>query len=198
MKITFLSTLLFIFSFTALFAQIPENPEDVSPLKIGEKIPIIEITSIENEQVLLIDIVKEKISILLFYRGGWCPYCNKHLSAVGELKDEINELGYQIIGLSPDAPEQLKKSIDKNELNYSLYSDNHGKLITAMGIAFQAPDGYKDLLLKYSDDGNTGFLPVPSIFVLATDGTILYEYVNANYKERISSEKLLEVLKELK
>ena len=196
MKKSILISLFITLSFYG-FAQLPENPEDVSPIKVTEKIPAIEITSIEDEPVLLTDIITEKKSILLFYRGGWCPYCNKHLSAVGELKDEINVLGYQIIGVSPDTPEKLKKSIAKNELDYALYSDSKGKLMTAMGIAFQAPNWYKNKLLKYSNDENMGLLPVPSLFVLDTDGTILYEYVNPNYKKRISEEELLEVLKGL-
>ena len=76
---------------------------------------------------------------MVFYRGGWCPYCNRHLSAIGQSKDEILNLGYQIIAISPDSSEELKKSVDKNELAYDLYSDSEGKLITEMGIAFQAP-----------------------------------------------------------
>ena len=53
------------------------------------------------------------------------------------------------------------------------------------------------MLLKYSDDKNSGLLPVPSLFVVDTDGTILFEYISPNYKNRITEELLIHVLKDL-
>jgi peroxiredoxin len=66
-----------------------------------------------------------------------------------------------------------------------------------MGIAFQAPEKYSSMLLKYSGDKNSGILPVPSLFVIDTDGTILFEYISPNYKNRITESLLLSVLKDL-
>ena len=63
-----------------------------------------------------------------------------------EAKEEILNLGYQIIAISTDSPAELKKSVEKNELSYDLYSDSEGKLITEMGIAFQAPGKYSSML----------------------------------------------------
>jgi len=85
-------------------AQVPENPEDISPLLISEKIPDINLQSLEEESISIVGLLKDKKSVLLFYRGGWCPYCNAHLSAVGETEQDILALGYQIIAISPDSP----------------------------------------------------------------------------------------------
>ena len=186
-----------LITFSNVLAQVPDRAEDVSPLLISEQIPEVEITSLDGNTVSITDIVKEKRSILVFYRGGWCPYCNIHLSAIGEAKEEILKLGYQIIAVSPDSPSELKKSVEKNELSYDLYSDSDGKLISEMGIAFQAPEKYSSMLLKYSDDKNARLLPVPSLFVIDTDGTILFEYISPNYKNRITESLLLSVLKDL-
>lgn len=195
---TIFFTVFFLFALiTNSFGQIAESAEDISPLMISEKIPSVLITSVNGEKVSLIDIVKKKRTILLFYRGGWCPYCNAHLSAVGQLEEEIRNLNYQIIGISPDSPEKLSASIDKNELNYLLYSDSDGALMKAMGIAFKAPDRHSKRLLKYSNDENSGFLPVPSLFVVDTDGTIIFEYISPDYKNRISLDLLINVLEGL-
>jgi peroxiredoxin len=186
-----------LITFSNVLAQVPDRAEDVSPLLISEQIPEVDITSLDENTVSIKDVVKEKRSILVFYRGGWCPYCNKHLSAIGEATEKILNLGYQIIAISPDSPDELKKSADKNELSYDLYSDSDGKLITEMGIAFQATEKYSSMLLKYSGDKNSGILPVPSLFVIDTDGTILFEYISPNYKNRITENLLLSVLKDL-
>ena len=133
----------------------------------------------------------------MFYRGGWCPFCNTHLADIHSIEKEIPGLGYQLIAISPDSPENLQQSIEKHTLGYNLYSDAGGTLIQKVGIAFQAPEKYAGMLKNSSGGFNEGFLPVPSVFVVNTDGEILFEYINPNYKVRISSELLMAVLKNL-
>ncbi len=178
-------------------AQVPANPEDISPLLISEKIPEITLKNLEGESVAISDKLNEKRSVILFYRGGWCPYCNAHLSAVGEVEEDILALGYQVIAISPDSPGKLRATAEKERLKYTLYSDASGNLMTAMGIAFKAPERYEKRLANYSEDQNPGILPVPSLFVVEIDGTILFEYINTDYKHRISAELLMSVLKNL-
>ena len=197
MKKTFLIWLFHFATIATSIAQVAEIAQDISPLLISEKIPSIELTSMNGETASLTDIVNERRSILLFYRGGWCPFCNAHLSEVGQLEEEIEELGYQVIAVSPDSPLKLQESKRKTKVNYILYSDGDGTLTKAMGIAFRAPDRYKEKLSDHSDNQNQGFLPVPSLFVVETDGTILFEYISPNYKNRISANLLRSVLKQL-
>jgi len=130
-------------------AQVAATAEDISPLLIGEKIPEINITSIEGESKAITSVLEEQKSVLIIYRGGWCPFCNVHLAEVGQLEEEIRALGYQIIAISPDSPESLQASVDKQQLNYSLYSDAGGDLIKAMGLAFQAPENYGSMLQSF-------------------------------------------------
>lgn len=178
-------------------AQLAENPEDIAPLLIGEAIPQDIVANMNTGNKNLGKLLKEKPSVVLFYRGGWCPYCNRHLAAVGEAEQAIADLGYQIIGISPDTEEQLNKSIRKNKLGYSLFSDAEGRLAHAMGIAFKAPEKYGNLLLKSSGGKNEGFLPVPSVFVVNKEGTIIFEYISPNYKERITTKLLTNTLEAL-
>lgn len=195
MKIQILSFVLLLA--TLSYSQIAELPEDISPLLIGEKVPTVEIVSSSNQKTTLIDLSKSKPTVLLFYRGGWCPYCNTHLAAVGEISSQITDMGYQIIGISPDAPQKLEESLDKQALEYQLFSDATGALIQAMGIAHKAPENYSGMLLDFSGGSNKGFLPVPSLFILNTEGTIVFEYIAPDYKHRISSSMLIAVLNAL-
>lgn len=180
------------------FSQIPEQAKDVSPLLYGEKIPdgILKTPDAKTHNVS--SIIKKKSTILLVYRGGWCPYCNAHLAEIQQAESEILELGYQLVAISPDSPENLKPTEEKHNLNYSLYSDPNGDFLKDLGIIFQAKEKYAGMLSKRSNGKNKGFLPVPSVFVVDTSGTILFEYINPDYKTRISAGLLLAVLKELK
>ena len=179
-------------------AQIPEKAEDISPLLIGEIIPDVILKAPDASDHSVLDIFSKKPTVLLFYRGGWCPYCNTHLAEIQGVESEIIKLGFQIVAISPDSPENLQLTSGKHKLNYSLYSDSNGTLTKATGIAFKAREKSTDKLLRYSDGLNEGFLPVPSVFIVDTSGKIQFEYINPNYKTRLSADLLLAVLKELK
>lgn len=179
------------------YAQVADKAEDISPLLIGEIFPDVLLKSQETSEHSTLSILSEKPTIVLFYRGGWCPYCSAHLAEIQEAESEILELGYQIVAISPDTPENLTITDDKNKINYSLYSDGDGELIKAIGIAYKAPEKYGQMLSSKSGGLNEGFLPVPSAFVVDTSGKILFEYINPDYKTRLSSSLLLAVLKNL-
>ncbi|MCB0697814.1 MAG: AhpC/TSA family protein [Chitinophagaceae bacterium] len=195
---------LFLLAITCLsfpvFAQFAEDAHSISPLLISEEIPAATLLNTDNQPVQIRDIVKQKPSVLIFYRGGWCPYCNAHLAQIAGIEDEIIKAGYQVIAVSPDAPEQLQVTVDKKELKYTLLSDGDGTFCKAMGIAYKSPDHKwkTNQLQKHSGGKNPGFLPVPSVFVVDKNGDILFEYINPDYKHRIDGKLLLAVLNALK
>lgn len=177
--------------------QLPEKAEDISPLLNGETVPNAMLTSPDGKKFQLKEIVGQKPTVLLFYRGGWCPFCNAHLLEIQGVQNQVVNLGYQIIAISPDSPQNLIATDEKQDLAYSLYSDAEGKLIKAMGLAFKAPERYSGMLLEKSGGLNPGFLPVPAVFVLDTSGKILFEYINPDYKTRLKADMLMAVLKSI-
>lgn len=187
----FLLILLAISGFS--FAQIAEKAEDISPLLIGEKIPKQDLISVDNKAVSTNEIFNKK-TVLIIYRGGWCPYCNSQLMEMQEIENQIIALGYQIVAISPDSPKFLKETIKEDKLNYQLFSDSDGKFSEALGIAFKRE---KPKLDKYSEGKNPGFLPVPSVFVLDKNREIEFLYINPNYAKRLKGKMLLAVLKSL-
>ncbi len=188
----------FAFMATLAQSQLPLLPQDISPLLNGETVPDATLSGADGTNYQLHSLVKEKPTVLLFYRGGWCPYCNRHLSEIQGVEGEVGQLGYQIVAISPDSPENLKTTHDEKGVKYRLFSDANGDLIRSMGIAFKAPGKYLDMLNKKSGGYNQdGFLPVPAVFVVDEKGTILFEYINPDYKTRLSGGLLLAVLKEL-
>ena len=175
-------------------AQVAEVPEAISPLLIGEKIPEGTLKTMGGKTIETSSLWKERRTILIIYRGGWCPFCNTHLSEVGQAQTELRDLGYEIVAISPDAPAQLSKSMETHKLVYSLYSDEGCTFIKAMGLAFKAPERYSKKLGEYSDGTNKELLlPVPSLFIIDGEGQIMFEYINPNYKVRISKTLLLSV-----
>ncbi|MBC7565840.1 MAG: AhpC/TSA family protein [Pedobacter sp.] len=170
---------------------VPLKPEDISPLLIGEAIPVLNLPSASGKSFDLNKSVAEKPTILVFYRGGWCPYCSKQLSGLQEIEKDLAGMGYQVIAISTDSPENLSKSMDKQKLSYTLLSDADLSASKKFGIAFKSPKGYDKFLPETSGGKNVDkLLPVPSVFILSKKGNILFEYINPNITQRLSASLL--------
>lgn len=185
------------FALTSIGQSIPSKPNDISPLLVGESIPTSDLTNIDGKSTAVSGIFREKPTVLVVYRGGWCPYCNIHLAELQDIEDEILKLGYQIVAVSPDAAENLKASTQKHSLKYKLYSDSNMQFSQDLGIAYKAPERNLNMLASASGGDNPGMLPVPSVFLVDQKGTILFEYINPNYKVRVTGELLLAALRSL-
>lgn len=180
-------------------ATVPDNAEDISPLLIGETIPNATLQDSEGNLIEIKNFIEKKNTVLVFYRGGWCPYCNNQLSELAEIEQDVVDLGFQVIAVSPDDYQNLKSTESNTKLNYTLFSDPNAKFIQQIGIGFKTPIMLKDYIASKEHKGETSnIMPVPTVMVLDKGGRILFEYINPNYKERISSDMLLAVLKTIK
>lgn len=138
--------------------------------------------------------------ILVFYRGGWCPYCNAQLMELRNIESDLRELGYALYFLSADSPATLSEGVTANgaeKPGYTLLADNDLDAASAFGIAFRLDDETLKMYREYGLDlakasgRNHGSLPVPSVFIIDETGKIAFHYVNADYRQRISPELLL-------
>ncbi len=177
----------------------PQKPQDISPLLIGETIPTASLMDALGKKFDLNAAVAAKPTILIFYRGGWCPFCSKQLSGLQAIAPELEKQGYQLIAVSTDKPEGLMQSASKEKLSYTLLSDADLNLSKQFGIAFKAPKGYWEMLPKTTGGMNTDLLlPVPSVFILDRKGAIRFEYINPDFKQRLSAELLTAVTQSIK
>ena len=184
---------------TTAASNYPAKPNDISPLLTGERIPAVKIPAANGQSFDLNAHVAQKPAILIFYRGGWCPFCNRALAGVQAVQQELVNLGYQVIAISTDSPENLAKSIGKHHLSYTLLSDADLNITKQFGLAFKAPKDYDQILAAGSGGKNTDkLLPVPSVFILDQKGTIRYEYINPDFTQRISPALLQSVAKAIK
>lgn len=181
--------------------QVAPSADKVTPLLISSEIPDVFLKNINGETLSLRTAVAKQPAILIFYRGGWCPYCSRHLADLHKIEDELYEIGYQILAISPDKPEKLKSTLQNIELNYTLLSDSPMTASKAFGLAFKVDqetvDRYKSIGLDLEGDSGHDhhLLPVPAVYIVNTDGIVKFNYVNPNYKERINGEVLLTAAK---
>lgn len=169
-----------------------------TPLKGGDPIPNVALKTDTGETVSLQKLVSEKPSVLIFYRGGWCPYCTWHLQGLAEIEKDLLAAGYQLIAISTDQPSKLREKPDLQKLNYTLLSDSSMDAAKGFGIAFEVDAATREKYKGYGIDleaasGQTHhLLPHPSVYVVGADGVIRFAYVNKDYKVRLEPEKILE------
>jgi len=200
MKSFLLAVLLSFIGSSFSFAQ--EEVYDICPIKNSQEIPSAEIYSIDGKSVDLKAYVGQKPTVIVFYRGGWCPYCIRHLSALGEIKEHIDALGFELVAITPDHFSKLNITKEKSgELGYQLFSDKDINAINAFGIGWKIDD---KLYQKYKNDYSIDvewwsssthhILPAPSVFIV-NKGVIQYQHVNPKYTDRVSPDVLLSYLK---
>lgn len=185
------------------YDQVPNSAEDIKPLAVGDALPITVLFDADGKQFDIAGAIAAKPTILIFYRGGWCPFCNMHMGKLAKIEGELLDLGYQIFAITPDKPEMLKKSRAKWNAKYTLLSDSRMDAAIALGIAYKVAEATvkRYSRTKMNLDLNSGqdhhLLPVPAAYVIGRDGIIKFEYINPNYKVRINPKELLKVAKAL-
>ncbi|MCJ8345201.1 AhpC/TSA family protein [bacterium] len=159
---------------------------DIRPVLIGHKIEAVYLKNSDNISVNLKAEISKKPTVLVFYRGGWCPYCSRQLSGLQDIEQELTKMGYQLLAISTDSPENLKNTETKEKLNYTLLSDADLNAAKKFGIAFRAPKNYDSFLGDASGGKNIhNLLPVPAVYILNKKGNIRFEYINPNISQRL-------------
>ena len=129
----------------------PNLAIETKAMSEGTKIPeVSKLKTVKGKNFDLNKAISEKPTVLIFYRGGWCPYCNAQLSKLNSIESKLVEMGFQIIAISPDKPENLRESIKKHKLTYLLLSDSKMETAKAFGVAFKVDEA---TLFKYKAIG---------------------------------------------
>jgi peroxiredoxin len=174
------------------------SPQDARPLAADVRAPDAEVQTVAGEATSLHALLGGKPTVLIFYRGGWCPFCNKHLAALAEAAPELRAQGYQLLALSPDAPAALQATVEKLHLDYRLASDRAMHAADAFGIAFRVDAAtvakyreYRVELPPLPGEPDARWLPVPAVFLVDRHGMIRFAHVNADYRVRLAMPELL-------
>ena len=183
--------------FTApTFAGIAASPQDVQPLAVGSPAPAFAARTTAGVLRRFSAGPYRKPTVILFYRGGWCPYCNQQLSDLRLVEPKLRASGFEIVFLSTDRPALLYSSLKATDIHYTLLSDSQLEAAQAFHIAYHVDDPTLAKLRDYGIDldATTGTqqhaLPVPSVFIVDRSGIIRYEYSNPDYTVRLGADAL--------
>lgn len=178
-------------------------------LPVGARAPKVELTGTDGEPVMLEKLIAEADGpvVLIFYRGGWCPYCSKHLAELGARKDELEATGATVLAISPESWEKLsvtegKVGWDELESGYTLLSDPEQKAAREFNLFFEVDQRTKTAYKGYGIDlakwnaNKEWTLPVPAAYVIDRGGVIRFAHADEDYSKRVNVDELLEAVRQ--
>lgn len=169
-------------------------------LKVGDKAPAFTLPDPEGKAVSSSELLAKGPLVLSFYRGVWCPYCNFELQALQQALPQFQELGANLVAISPQTPVNSRKSVRTNSLDFPILSDSANEVAAAFGLRFTLPDYLAELYralgnnLPVVNGDDSWTLPMPARYVIGRDGIIRYAEVNPDYTQRPEPSDLLPYL----
>ena len=197
-QIFVLLSIALVFLAPDLRAEIAASAEETTPLAAGGAAPAFTARNADGSDFVFDPAALQRPAMLIFYRGGWCPYCNAHLAELRHVVPALEQRGMDVYFLSADSPENLASALhgDAEGLDYTLLSDARLSAAEAFGLAFRISDDYYQAAKDYGVDleeasGETHHaLPVPAIYVIDASGVIRFAHANPDYTQRLSNEEL--------
>lgn len=192
----FLSIILSLI-FVSSFAQ--NKPEG---LFINSKAPDFKAKDQSGSEVVLKDLRKKGPVVILFYRGNWCPYCNKELKNFQDSLQFFTAKGASLIAITPEGGEGVSKTVEKTGALFPIVHDAEMKLAKGYAVSYEVDDRtaarYKNFgndLLVINNQKGKPVLPVPAVYIINKDGAVTYRYFDADFKKRPSVKDILAELK---
>lgn len=171
---------------------------EVKGLAIHTKIDDFSATDIFDNSYRLSDALKNGKVVLIFIRGQWCPFCNKHLAKIQKRLPEIYEKGASVVVISPEKSEFIKKTIEKTGAEFTILYDKDYEISKAFDGLFLPNNTerfiYNKVLganLKESHSDDSEQLPVPATYIINEDFTIEWRHFNPNYMNRSGVSEIL-------
>ncbi len=184
---------------------IAATADAIEPVKAGAAAPYFVVRDVDGKPVHFDPAALDRPVILISFRGGWCPYCNLHLSELRHVVPDMAAMGVDVLFLSGDRPALLYASLDedtRSEIDgqgYRILSDADANAAIALGIAFRASDAtiarrqQKGQDIAGSSMDRHRVLPVPAVIAIDSDGIVTFVHANADYSVRLPADELRDV-----
>ncbi len=141
--------------------------------------------------------------VLLFSRGGWCPFCTLWLRAWQDALPQLHDAGGNLLAIFPQQAEACSRAAKRDLLTYPVLSDPGGEVADNYGISVDLPEMVRPLFVRLGHDlprvngSGTWRLPLPATFVIARDGGIAASHADLTLPNRQEPKAAIEAVRRL-
>jgi peroxiredoxin len=167
----------------------------------GDRMPDGELLDVEGRETSLAETLQSRPGVIVFYRGGWCPYCNIAVRTYqARLVSVLADRGIPLVAISPQTPDGSLSTRETKELTFTVLSDPGNQIAGQLGI-LTAPSAHARAaqlqlgldLTKVNADGTTA-LPMPTVIVVDASGVIRWIDVHRDYTTRTEPDQVLQAI----
>jgi len=172
-------------------------------LNVGDEAVDFILKNSTGKDVHLYEELKNGPVVLIWYRGGWCPYCNITLHYLQERLPDFKKAGASLLALTPELPDKSLSTSEKHNLQFEVLSDIGNKIGRKYGIIYKLTDDVakaynKSFDMKGYNGDDSEELPLAATYVIDADKIIKYAFLDADYKKRAEPDDIIEALNKLK
>lgn len=191
-----------IFLLIVISVNLYAQNETIYPegLKTGDVAPDFTGKDQYGKTVTLGGLLKSGPVVILFYRGQWCPYCNKQLARFADSLQLIKDRGTTVLAVAAETTDNISKSIEKAKISFPVIADEGMRIMRLYKVNFSVDEKtiarYKNYGIDFDkvNGSNGANLPVPATYIIGTNGTIKYVFFDTDYRKRASVKDILENL----
>jgi peroxiredoxin len=109
-------------------------------LSPGDPFPQLTITTTDGQTLAIPGAFAGDFTVVLFYRGSWCPYCNAQLRAFERASQALADAGIRVVALSVDGKQTTAELVAKHKLTFPVGYGADARAVAAATGAFVNPD----------------------------------------------------------
>jgi peroxiredoxin len=156
----------------------------------GAKASVFELEDQNGKRISSSDLVAKGRLVICFFRGRWCPFCVGQLEAMNLILRQIKLAGANLVAISPQTVQQSFFMADQHGLEFLLLSDSGNRVAREFGIVYRVPEEQQAIYrrafinLPFANGDDSWELPIPAMYILDRDGTVLFACADADYTGR--------------
>jgi peroxiredoxin Q/BCP len=105
----------------------------VAKLKVGDPAPEFELPGTGDKTYRLADYRGRKV-VLAFYPGDFTTVCTKQFCSYRDQSDKLDDLGADVLGISPQSVDSHERFVEEKRLNVPLLADEDKRVARAYGV----------------------------------------------------------------
>lgn len=169
-------------------------------IAVGEPVPDVTVHDGEGRAVRLRDLWDDGPILLVFYRGGWCPFCNFQIREMTTAFPDFQGRGVTPVAVSVDRMEESARTSATYEIPFPVLSDPDLAAHRAFRVVHRVDDAELERLKGFGMDIERAsgrehhVIAIPSLFAIDRQGIVRWAHADADYRVRPTTRQVIDAL----
>ncbi|PVZ70482.1 peroxiredoxin family protein [Pelagibaculum spongiae] len=170
------------------YSQLMRPRPDV--ISVGETLPWFELTDADGNKVTSLQLAN-KPSLMIFYRGNWCPLCMAQIKEVAKAYQQLESMGIRVAMISSQPANHTKVLSEKFKVDFDWLIDNNNQAAQTLGLVDEGGTPAVFLL-----QGHRADTAMPTVVMTDATGKVIFADLTDNYRVRPEPETFIAIFQQ--